>query len=375
MRGRGFAPAPAPWRLARALALGLALLALPAASRAHDSPYSALNLERLPDGLGMEITIHPVDAASVLGIAEPDSLLRPKVLEREAPRLAAALMARSSYLADGRALAPVFRSSSVRPDGRGVTLELFAPWERVPGRLAVHARFVPEDPQHETFLEVRDGQDVIRQEVLTATRTSVEVFGAGGAGLAAVAAVFIPAGIHHIFTGPDHMLFVIGLLLLGGSLVRLLKIVTGFTIAHSITLALAALGIVNVSSRIVEPLIAVSIVLVGIENLRELPRAGHASRADRRGAIAFGFGFIHGLGFASVLRETGLPREALAASLLSFNLGVEFAQACVVLAVVPVLFLLRSRAPRLAPAVAASGSWLVVLAGSMWFFQRVLGSG
>jgi hypothetical protein len=88
--------------------------------------------------------------------------------------------------------------------------------------------------------------------------------------------------------------------------------------------------------------------------------------------IAFGFGFVHGFGFASVLREFGLPREALAASLFAFNAGVEVGQACIVLAVLPLLSLLRTRAPRLAPRVVFAGSVGVVLAGSYWFAQRVL---
>src|SRR5438876_1102202 len=104
----------------------------------------------------------------------------------------------------------------------------------------------------------------------------------------AVAWRFIAAGIHHIYMGPDHILFVAGLLLLGGSIGRLLKIVTGFTVAHSITLALATFGIVHPPARVVEPLIALSIVFVGVENLRELrARSGHAR--DRRALLAFVF--------------------------------------------------------------------------------------
>src|SRR5262249_4492575 len=147
---------------------------------------------------------------------------------------------------------------------------------------------------------------------------------------------------------------------------------------------LAALGVVNISPRVVEPLIALSIVLVGVENLRAVSRrevAGGGSgkeegrRPDRRAAIAFGFGFIHGLGFAGVLRETGLRREALASWLLSFNGGVEVGQACIVLAIVPLLALLRTRGPRLAPAIAATGSWGVIAAGSYWLVQRVIAAG
>jgi hypothetical protein len=356
-------------KLARVIALAGLLAGSPAF--AHDSPYSALDLERRPDGLLIAVTLHPVDAAALLGIAAPESLLDADRLRREGPRLASGLNERMSFAADGRRLEPVFRGCSVRGDRRGVVTCLFAPWSRPPGRLRLHARLVPEDPTHETYLQVEEERHVLRQDVLTSSHQDLEVFGRGAAGLAGVVAVFVPMGVHHVYTGPDHLLFVIGLLLLGGRLRRLLEIVTGFTIAHSLTLALAALGIVSVSSRIVEPLIALSIAVVGIENLRA--SSGSARPApDRRAPLAFGFGLIHGLGFAGVLRETGLPREALAPSLLSFNAGVEIAQASVVLALVPFLSLARARMPRTAPVIATGGSWLVVAAGAFWLAQRVL---
>jgi hydrogenase/urease accessory protein HupE len=128
------------------------------------------------------------------------------------------------------------------------------------------------------------------------------------------------AGIHHIFIGPDHILFVIGLLLLGGSAGRVLKIVTAFTLAHSVTLALAAFQIVNPPARLIEPLIALSIVYVGVENLRSKPGA-----RDPRVPIAFGFGFVHGF-VASVLREFG-HRAGARRVMFAFNAGVEGASA------------------------------------------------
>ena len=147
---------------------------------------------------------------------------------------------------------------------------------------------------------------------------------------------------------------------------RVLKVATAFTLAHSITLALAATGSVSIPSRFVEPLIALSIVYIGIENLRSRGRA-----KDRRTLLAFGFGLIHGLGFASVLREFGLPREALAWSLIAFNVGVEIGQACIILAVTPALGLLRSNRPALAWRAVAVGSWVIIGAGGYWFVQRL----
>ena len=106
---------------------------------------------------------------------------------------------------------------------------------------------------------------------------------------------FVPSGVHHILIGPDHLLFLVGLLLLGGTIRQLTLVVTAFTIAHSITLSLAALNLVTPPPRIIEPAIALSIVYVGADNL--LVRGGR----DVRAWIAFAFGFIHGFGFANVL--------------------------------------------------------------------------
>jgi hydrogenase/urease accessory protein HupE len=177
---------------------------------------------------------------------------------------------------------------------------------------------------------------------------------------------FIPAGIYHIFTGPDHVLFIVGLLLMGGSLLRLLSIVTAFTIAHSITLSLAALSLVNPSPRLIEPAIALSIIYVGIDNLM----VGKTGR-DVRAWIAFFFGLVHGFGFAGVLKEFGLPRQALGWSLFSFNFGVEIGQACIVVVVASVLAALRSRNQAVAGRIMKVGSVCVILAGTWWFIQRV----
>lgn len=138
---------------------------------------------------------------------------------------------------------------------------------------------------------------------------------------------FIALGIRHILTGYDHMLFLISLLMLGGGLRSLLKIVTAFTVAHSVTLSLAVLDIVTLPPRLVESGIALSIVYVAAENLW---RGEHATRS--RWLVTFGFGLIHGLGFAAILKEMAISRGNLALSLVSFNFGVELGQIAVVMA-------------------------------------------
>jgi HupE / UreJ protein len=137
---------------------------------------------------------------------------------------------------------------------------------------------------------------------------------------------FIKLGIEHIWTGYDHILFLISLLMLGGKLSYLLKVVTAFSLSHSVTLFLAALNIISVPSRWVEIAIALSIGYIASENLwRQQPKA--------RWQLAFGFGLIHGLGFSSALQELDLPRTNLVTSLASFSVGIELCQFAIVLAV------------------------------------------
>jgi hypothetical protein len=147
---------------------------------------------------------------------------------------------------------------------------------------------------------------------------------------------FVALGVEHILTGWDHLLFLLGLLLRGGSWLSLAKIVTAFTLAHSITLALAALNIVVLPDRLVEAVIALSIAFVAAENLFFKPVVA------RRWLVSFCFGLVHGFGFSSALRELGLSSSGLVVSLFGFNAGVEIGQALVVAVALPALALLRS---------------------------------
>jgi hypothetical protein len=182
---------------------------------------------------------------------------------------------------------------------------------------------------------------------------------------------FLQLGIEHIFTGYDHIAFLIGLLLLGGSFKELVQIVTAFTAAHSITLALATLAIVNPTPRLVEPLIAASIVYVAAENLWALRRGTRASALRHRWVLTFVFGLVHGFGFASVLRELHLPRSGLAAALVTFNLGVEVGQVCIVALAVPLFAVLR-KTEWFEPLGVRVASLAVGCLGLTWFVQRIV---
>jgi hydrogenase/urease accessory protein HupE len=355
------------WRIrATALVPILSCLAtIPA--RAHDVSFSYADLHWTKSRIEVRLTVHRDDAAQVLGVAAPESLTNAAFLAGRADALSRALLPGLRLQGDGREIALQLERAATKPDRRSVTLTYGATLGRPVTRIRADAHLFPGNPQHETFINVYAGDKLARQDVLTATRPGVDVYAGGAAGLLAVLGTFVQAGIHHIFIGPDHILFIVGLLLLGGGLGRVLRVATSFTVAHSITLALAALGLVHLSSRLVEPLIALSIVYVGSENVRR--RSGGF---DWRTRIAFGFGLIHGFGFASVLQEFGLPHEALAASLLGFNLGVEIGQASIVLSVLPVLGALNRWLPRFAPRAVAACSWGIILAGGWWFLQRVL---
>jgi hydrogenase/urease accessory protein HupE len=177
---------------------------------------------------------------------------------------------------------------------------------------------------------------------------------------------FLVLGIEHIFTGYDHIAFLLAVLLTGGSLYSNARIITSFTVAHSLTLALATFGVFTLPPSIVEPLIAASIVFVGIENLVRRQLA-------RRWLVTFGFGLIHGLGFASILRELGIGEMGTrgAIPLLSFNLGVELAQISIAALVLPLVWKLQRRhafTRKHAPAL----SLLITLAGIYWLVARTL---
>jgi hypothetical protein len=188
-------------------------------------------------------------------------------------------------------------------------------------------------------------------------------------------------GVWHIWIGIDHILFLISLLLpavmlrqnrqwIGVSSFKeaskdILKVVTAFTLAHSITLSLAALELVQLPSRIVEASIAFSVVIAALNNLRG---AVHS----KRWAMAFGFGLLHGFGFASVLADLGLPKQLLVLALVSFNLGVEAGQMAIVAAVMPMAYLIR-RSAFYRLCILQGGSVIVAGLAAVWTVERALG--
>ena len=178
--------------------------------------------------------------------------------------------------------------------------------------------------------------------------------------------LFVKAGIEHIVPkGLDHILFVLGLFFSSLILVSLLWQVTAFTLAHTITLALAALGIVQIPDAIVEPIIALSIVWIAVEN------CVFKQTTKWRPVIVFCFGLLHGLGFAAVLSEYGLPKGNLVPSLLAFNIGVELGQLLVLIIAAALVWFIRHKS-WYRQRIQIPASLMIALVGLFWFFERVL---
>jgi len=350
--------------------ISLLISLLAAQAVAHPVPFTFADVRLESGALELTLVAHVFDVAHELQLDPPERMLDRAVLDAHGSQISALLQSRLRISVNGTQLRDsAWSAPEPLPDRQSIQLRARYPTEGVTGSVLVAARLFPYDPNHQTFLNFYEGDDLTSQAILDRNHAEFEYFAGTRQGVMAVIRKFVPTGVHHILIGPDHLLFLVGLLLLGGSIRQLLLIVTAFTLAHSITLTLAALSLVTPPASIIEPAIALSIVYVGIDNL--LVRGGR----DVRGWIAFLFGFIHGFGFASVLREMGLPSRALGWSLFSFNLGVEIGQLFVVVIVASALLTLRARNETAGRRLALAGSLAVAVMGAFWFIQRVFFGG
>jgi hypothetical protein len=354
------------------------LLVLAAAPRlaAHPSPFSYLDLRLGPRGVEATLVVHVYDAAFELQESSPATLLDAKGALAARQNLIDLLAPRLSLLIDGRAAVIAWGSLDPMPERQSLRLN-FTAGDGPPSRIQIRASLFPYDPAHQTFVNVYEGGALKHQAILDAGNPDADYYSGSPQGRLFVIRTFVLSGIEHILIGPDHVLFLIGLLLLRGTMWRLAAIVTAFTIGHSITLTLAALDILAPSASLIEPLIALTIVIVGVDNLLVLKaqRSGAQAGIDIRAWLAIGFGLIHGFGFASVLKEFGLPQAALGWSLFAFNLGVEIGQLFIVTVVALILAALAKRSLAAATRVARVGSVAVILAGLYWFVERTFFQG
>ncbi len=345
---------------------GLVFIAAAPFAFAHDLPLSYVDLKT--EGAEVEVIVQASAknfARQLPGISE-ESLLDMANLTASRGKLAALINSHLAVSIDGKLRPMEITASESLPARRDLKLRFHVITNRSPESLRVRCDLFSFDSRHRTFLNVYNGGTLRFQGIFDRSTSQLDYVLGTRQPIITVVRQFLWEGVHHIFIGPDHILFVVGLLLLGGTVWQLLRIVTAFTVAHTVTLVLATLNILTPPARIVEPLIALSIVFVGVHALLRLNQ-----ERDWRLLFAFCFGFVHGFGFANVLREMALPRAALGWSLFSFNAGVEIGQACIVLAVSPLLAFLYRRTARLAGQITTAGSFGVVATGSFWLLQRV----
>jgi hypothetical protein len=304
-----------------------------------------------------------------------------------------AVLAQASLalLADGRPCTLNIGPQQVdeHSDGAYSVLPLTVVCPRVPSVLAVDYRlFAALDPQHRGLLNLTAG-GATRAAIL-GPQAPLQRFTLAELSRWRQFVDYAADGVWHIWIGFDHILFLLSLLLpavgtwgqrsgggsrqpwhwqpvprLSQAVWEVLRIVTAFTLAHSITLTLATLGWVALPSRLVESTIAASVVLAALNNVWPVFQG-------RRWAVAFGFGLVHGFGFASVLADLGLPRDALVLALVGFNLGVEAGQLAIVAAFLPLAFAVR-RSVFYRRVVLQGGSLAIATLAAVWFAERAFG--
>jgi len=343
------------------LALGLALGMLVAAQAlAHTTSTGLAMLDATTDTPVYRLTLSPAE----LGEPAVDVLRGAAGDAASAARVADWLKAHVALAVDGTPcrVKRTRMQASQGGDDR-VLLALDFACSGVPGHLLLSDRLSMHFGEHYRSIASITRPDGTREErVLDKDHMSAE-FDFGHAAPSSWAG-FVRLGLDHILSGADHLLFLAALLLGCRGLRDLLITVTAFTLAHSVSLALSVIGWVTLSPAWVEPLIAASVVWVALENLRVT-----GAKPWRRHALAFGFGLVHGLGFAAALLELQLQGWPLARALLGFNLGVECGQALVVLVLAPPL---AWAARRRGAALWQRGlSAAIALVGLVWFVQRV----
>ena len=364
--------------LAAAAWLGLASPAL-----AHKPSDSYLTLTQDGDTLRgqWDIALRDLDVAIGLDADGNGEITWGEVRVRHAD-IAAYALARLRISGDGQPCVTRAGEQLIdnHTDGAYTVLNFEVGCPAPPKKLELSYRLFAElDPQHRGLLRLQ-AQGITRTAVLGPDSPS-PVYELKNADRLEQFTDYMREGVWHIWIGFDHILFLLSLLLpavlvwqarrwqpassFRAAFVEVVKIVTAFTLAHSITLTLATLGFVSLPSRWVEATIAASVVLAALNNIRPVFQG-------RRWAMAFGFGLVHGFGFASVLADLGLPQDALALALFGFNVGVELGQLAIVAAFLPLAFALRDTR-FYQRVVFIGGSLAIALLAALWFVERAFG--
>ena len=366
------------WRIVGAVLLALSALAPAQAHKPSDS-YLTVTVQGGVVAGRWDIALRDLDFAIGLD-ANGDGNITWGEVRAQHTAIAAYAAARLALAADGAACPIEIGAQAVdeHTDGAYTVMPLRFACPKAPSELTIqYTLFADIDPQHRGLLNLT---------VNGATRTAIfgpqearQSFKLSETSRWKQLLDYGREGVWHIWIGFDHILFLLSLLLpavgvwvacrwrpvetFGQAFWDVLRIVTAFTVAHSITLSLATLGLVSLPSRLVESAIAASVVLAALNNVWPVFHG-------RRWIVAFAFGLIHGFGFASVLIDLGLPQGALALALLGFNLGVECGQLAIVAAFLPLAFMLR-RSWFYRRAVLLGGSLLIVAVAATWLIERV----
>jgi hydrogenase/urease accessory protein HupE len=335
------------------------------AVQAHDPGLSAVLFQVKSDGLHADLSMAWADAKLVA----PLLAAGPAIPAAALPQLQEFAANAFEVDGNGRRISPE-KIRVQADDSRAIHFLITFPGEMTSHLSVRSAQISRLSRGHRQYLALRGERgELLAERMLDAGHDAFEQTWQGAARADNPPhsfASFLFLGVGHILTGYDHICFLLGLLVVGGGLRDVLKIITAFTLAHSVTLALTVLGVIQFSPRIVEPLIAVSIVYVGVENILR------RNNLRRRWLLSFGFGLIHGCGFAAALRELniGAGGGGIALPLLSFNLGVELGQLAIAAIALPIIWKLKSQ-PSFLPRFAPACSMLVSLAGAYWLVQRV----
>jgi hypothetical protein len=324
--------------------------------------------------LRLDVALRDLDAAIDLD-ADADGKLTWGEIKAAFPRIEAYALA--NLRLEGCPLKAGARGLEQRADGAYAVLHLPSDCLLAPRPVVSYGLMRDIDPTHRGLLKIERLGQAVELVVLDPAQASTTV----AAGAARPTPSFLHEGIVHILTGYDHVLFLICLLLpsvmrrspggwqpverMSQAVLPILGIVTTFTVAHSITLGLAALRIVSLPASFIEPAIALTIVAAALDNLYPLFHG-------RRGVMTFFFGLVHGFGFAGALAELELPRSAFAWALFEFNFGIEVGQLMIVAVAISMLYALRriDAYPRWA---ITGGSLVAIVFGAAWFIERTTG--
>jgi hydrogenase/urease accessory protein HupE len=363
-------PGAMTMRLLRMLLLALATI--PPTALAHQANVSSAQVRIAADGVvQVEIGIRGSDIDEAAG-TEVTNVLTDEARPEAVAAGAAAIGAYVSERVTVAGATPCPQGlPQVRPDGDGVAVRIDFACAGVAGPLSYRSSVLDDIAAgaQQVVMVYAPGAEPF-QALLDRRVDHVGLGAAERPSLLRVLADYVAAGVEHIFLGYDHVAFLVALMLWARRPWPVVKIVTAFTVAHSVTLSLAALDVVRVPATIIEPAIAASIVFVAVENFVSRDIGG-------RWKITFLFGFVHGFGFADALRELGLPQDALVPALAAFNVGVELGQLALVALIVPGLLLLdhvvrAGGPPTRAPATVYIASALIAVLGCWWFMARTV---